>query len=262
MNRSRPQYRGRRQRSGVYVAVAAAAFLLLGLVFLIVPGVRFSGYLFLLIAACCATWIMLQRWSEFSRSGKVCKWIFLAGVSAVLVLLLSLETLVIMESGGDDPEKPASAVIVLGAGVNGEIPSLSLQTRIDAAAAYLKENPEVPAVLSGGKGSGETISEAEAMRRGLAMQGIDEERLWLEERSVDTSENFRFSIEVLTEHGVDTTDTVAVVTNDFHLFRAKLIARRAGMTDLVGIPAKLPLWLEGNYYVREAFASVKTLVFN
>ena len=55
---------------------------------------------------------------------------------------------------------------------------------------------------------------------------------------------------------------IGVVTNDFHMFRAKLIAQREGLTT-VGVPAELPWWwLTANYYVREAFALVKTLIFD
>ena len=261
MEQRRP-YCGRRNRNQEGMLAAAGICLLLGLLFLALPGVRFSGYLFLLLAVCCLIWLILHRWAEISRIGRWCKWIFLVGISCILVLLLTMETMVLRERSGDDPETPAAAVIVLGAGVHGETPSLSLRSRLSAAADYLKDHPRVPAVLSGGKGAGEDISEAEAMRRELVAQGIGEERLWLEDRSANTLENFRFSREILRQHGVDSAATVAVVTNDFHLFRAKLIARRIGMAEPVGIPAELPWWLAGNYYVREAFASVKTLVFD
>ena len=55
---------------------------------------------------------------------------------------------------------------------------------------------------------------------------------------------------------------VAVVTNDFHCFRAHLIAQRQGLTVL-DIPAEVPwLLLNANYYVREFFALGKTLIFD
>lgn len=59
------------------------------------------------------------------------------------------------------------------------------------------------------------------------------------------------------------TDLVAVVTNDFHIYRAGLIAAREGYALTFGVPAELPwLHLEINYCVREAFALVKTLIFD
>lgn len=158
---------------------------------------------------------------------------------------------------------PADAVIVLGAGVNGTTPSLALQTRISAAADYLAQHPEALAVLSGGQGPGEDITEAEAMLRGLKSRGIDEERLLLEDRSTSTAENFAFSKSLLEQGGLDTDSAViAVVSNDFHLYRARLLAGREGLKTF-GVPAELPwFWLSANYYVREYFALVKSVIFD
>ena len=156
------------------------------------------------------------------------------------------------------------AVIVLGAGVNGETPSAALWSRIRAAEDYLEIHPDVPVVLSGGQGAGEAISEAEAMRRALWKEdGAENARLLLEERSTNTAENFRFSKALLEERGLDTgTATIAVVTNDFHCFRAHMIARRQGLKT-IDVPAELPWWwLTANYYLREAFAVVKTSLFD
>ena len=111
---------------------------------------------------------------------------------------------------------------MLGAGVNGETPSLTLRTRIDAAAAYLEEHPDVPVVLSGGQGPGEAITEAKCMRRALVRRGVDESRLYPEERSTSTQENLRYSRAILEELGVDLTQRVAIVTSDYHLCRASI----------------------------------------
>ena len=122
----------------------------------------------------------------------------------------------------------------------------------------------MPVVLSGGQGAGEAISEAEAMRRALWKEDRAENaRLLLEERSTNTAENFRFSKALLEERGLDTgTATIAVVTNDFHCFRAHMIARRQGLKT-IDVPAELPWWwLTANYYLREAFAVVKTSLFD
>ena len=255
-------YKGRRRCS--WSVVSAGVLAVLGLVFLVLPGVRFSGCLFLGLSAACLLWTLLDLYGEYSGIAKACKGVFLVGLAVGLLTFAALEAQVLLGSRGDDPDKPVAAVVVvLGAGVNGETPSLALQTRIDAAARYLEAHPEVPAVLSGGQGSGEAITEAEAMRRGLVARGIAEERLLLEERSTSTYENFLFSGELLAEEGLDPAAPLAVVTNDFHLFRAKLIAQRVGLTETIGIPAELPWWwLDANYTVREAFALVKTLLFD
>ena len=118
-------------------------------------------------------------------------------------------------------------------------------------------------MLTGGTGYGEEISEARCMYDWLTARGVDPDRLILEEQAEDTSENFALARPLLEEAGVDPArDAVAVVTNDFHMARAKLLAQRQGYGDALGVPAELP-WahLEINYYLREAFAMVKALVF-
>ena len=98
----------------------------------------------------------------------------------------------------------------------------------------------------------------------LTERGVAPDRLILEDRATSTAENFAFSAPLLEAAGVDIAqDTVAVVTNDFHIARAEFIAARQGYGDTAGVPAPLPwLHLEINYYLREAFALVKTFLFD
>lgn len=243
--------------AAVLAAPGAALMTLRGL------GMRFSGILLLGIAALLLVGLLLRRWEQRSRAGKWCRWMFSVSCGLVISLLVSLETNVLMNRGGM-PAIPADAVIVLGAGVNGTEPSLSLRTRLDAALDYLEENPDVPVVLTGGQGYGEEITEAQCMYDYLTTRGVTSERILLEEQATSTAENFAFSKPLLAVEGIDVeTDLVAVVTNDFHIYRAGLIAAREGYALTFGIPAELPwLHLEVNYCVREAFALVKTLIFD
>lgn len=153
---------------------------------------------------------------------------------------------------------------MLGAGVNGTTPSLSLATRLDAALSYLEAHPDIPVVLTGGQGYGEDITEAACMYDYLTERGVEPERLILEESASNTSENFAFSAPLLEAAGVDiATDTVAVVTNDFHVARSRLIARKKGYGVTIGVGAPIP-WahLEVNYSLREAFAVVKSVLLD
>lgn len=245
--------------------ICAACAALLGILLRMVPGVRFSSNLCFGIAGVFILWQFLSRWAAGSRAGRVCRRIFLAGVCAVFVVLGCFEASIIIHGEQDNSALPVDAVIVLGAGVNGEQPSLTLQTRIHAAAEYMEQHPDIPVVLSGGQGNGEHITEAECMRRELWTDSEEQNcRYLLEERSTSTAENFAFSAQVLRENGVDPeTAVVAVVTNDFHIARAQLIAQKQGYHMVIGVPAELPWrWLNANYYVREAFAMVKTLIFD
>lgn len=259
-----PSYRGRWLRWASPCLAALPA--LPGLVLILIRplGMRFSGFLLLALAAVLLAEVYLQRWARRSGTGWWCQLTFRAALALVLVPLAIIEIGVIHEGGKEPPEEPADAVIVLGAGVNGTQPSLSLRTRLDAAADYLAANPEVPAVLTGGQGYGEEITEAQCMYNYLTERGVDADRLILEESASNTAENFAFSRELLKEAGVDpSADTVAVVTNDFHIARAKLLAARNGYGYAVGVPAELPwIHLEINYYLREAFAMVKSFLFD
>ena len=245
---------------------AAVLLALAGVVLMTVRlwGMRFSGFLLAGLAAVLIMALLLDRWAAGSKAGRLCRRIFQTALTLVLVPLLLIEIYVINVGRSGLPALPADAVVVLGAGVNGKSPSLSLHTRLTAALDYLEENPDVPAVLTGGRGYGEEITEAQCMYDWLTARGVDPARLILEERAGNTAENFAFSKDLLEEHGIDPAeDNAAVVTNDFHIARSRLIAARQGYGHAFGVPAELP-WkhLEVNYYLREAFAMVKTWVFD
>ena len=234
---------------------AALVFLALAVLLRFVPGLRFSALLCLCATAVLFIFYLLEHFAR--RGHRAAAWCELALIAALLLgfsLFTVLETMVVRGSFADESDAPVSAVIVLGAGVNGETPSLTLRTRIDAAAAYLEEHPDVPVVLSGGQGPGEAITEAECMRRALVRRGVDESRLYPEERSTSTQENLRYSRAILEELGVDPARRVAIVTSDFHLCRARLMWGG----DTAAVPAHLPSalyfqCLTVNYFIREAF---------
>ena len=193
-----------------------------------------------------------------------------------VAVFLSVEA-VVFAAGRKAPAENAEYVIVLGAQVRGEVPTLVLNARIKAAAEYLDEHPEAIAVASGGQGSGETISEAEAIRRGLVRLGISEDRILTEDRSTSTAENLRFSAEVIQSYekantggqeetplcGVSESSVrfvsknVVLVTNDFHVFRAVKLAKNLGYTDVSGLGATEFFAVTIQYYVREFFAITK-----
>lgn len=117
-----------------------------------------------------------------------------------------------------------STVIVLGCAVYGETPSIMLKARVDSAYDYLFENKNSVAVLSGGQGDGESISEAECMYRLLTEKGIDPNRLFKEEQSTNTSQNIYNSKQIILKNNLST--NVAIVSSDFHLKRASMIAQK------------------------------------
>lgn len=243
-----------------------AALALAGMLLIAVRmwGMRFSGFLLLGAAALLALELWLDRWARRSKAGWWWRLAFRAAAGLVLVPLVLIEGVVIAEGHREAAEKTPDAVIVLGAGVNGTSPSLSLKTRLDAALSYLEAYPDIPVVLTGGQGYGEDITEAACMYDYLTARGVEPERLILEEDASNTAENFEFSAPLLEAAGVEIgTDTVAVVTNDFHIARSRLSAAKKGYGVTYGVGAPIP-WphLEVNYYLREAFAVVKSVLFD
>lgn len=175
-------------------------------------------------------------------------------VSAI-VLLFGILLGMIIYGQGVGPREKADYLIVLGAGLRGETPSLVLQNRIEAAGEYLRDNPETKAVVSGGQGPDELISEAEAMRRALVRIGIEEKRILMEDRSTSTNENLTFSKAYIPDGA-----SVVIVTSKFHVYRACHLARRCGYTSVSGLGAENVRWLNPTNYLRECMAVFKDVV--
>ena len=246
------------------ILIFAVGLILLSVVFFSVSGMVFLGYLAVEAAVACVLWILLCHWAKKSRTGKRCKMIFLVTMCAGILLFVIAEGIIISYGERDSDDIATDAVIVLGAGINHEEPSPALRTRLNAARSYMERHPDIPVILSGGLGLGETVTEAEVMKWALSNGDPKwDARLFPEGRATSTAENFRYSCEILREIGIDPENsTIAVVTNDFHIYRAKLIAERMGM-EVVGVPAELPWWwVNLTCYVREAFALVKTVIFD
>lgn len=159
------------------------------------------------------------------------------------------------------PQTPCNYIIVLGAGVNGTTPSLSLQWRIDAAYEYLTAHPDTRCIVSGGQGENEDISEAQCMYDHLTAKGIEGSRIWLEDKSTSTRENIRFSLDLVQEKTGTRPKTAGILSSEYHLYRAGMFARQQGL-DAVGIPASTqwPL-LFLSYYIREICAVLYYTVF-
>ena len=143
-------------------------------------------------------------------------------------------------------------LIILGAQVRGTIITKALKRRLDTAIAYLKDNPQTIAIVSGGRGKDEWISEAEAMEYYLLGQGIQRSRIIKEDKSRSTYENIFFTKEL-----IKTDAAVAIVTNGFHIFRSIRIAKKQGFSKVQGLAAPTDRLLAINYYVREAAGVLK-----
>lgn len=192
--------------------------------------------------------------------------VILGVVLAVGILSFSVTEGKIIHGMTSEPEEELDYLIVLGAQVKKTVPSKALGLRLQKACEYLKEHSQTKAVLSGGQGSGEEIAEAECMYRYLTEHGIPEERLLKEECSTTTRENLMYSARVLADSRQEvTTETVlgskiGLVSNNFHIYRALLLAEKFGYRKVYGVPAASDWKLQIHYMVREYFAVLKAKI--
>lgn len=183
------------------------------------------------------------------RQLKVGFTVFLLVGIAVFILVEGI----IISKGKLQPDPGADYVIVLGAQVRGTALSRALKARLDTAYEYLADNESTMVIVSGGQGSGEDISEAEAMSQYLKSKGILEDRIIKEDQATNTYENINYSKELMTEGSHFT----VLVTNEFHVFRATSIAKKLGLTGVQGLGAPTDDIMTLSYYVREFLAVVK-----
>ena len=176
------------------------------------------------------------------------KWAAIIGYSVACLIFLVCGILMATAAKRAD-EVDADALIVLGAALHGDKVTWVLSNRLDTAADYLETHPDCVAVLSGGQGSGEDMPEAAGMKRYLTeVRNIDPDRLYTEEQSTSTLENFRFSKELIEKELGER--KIAFVTTDFHVFRAGRVARAAGLSA-PGIAAPDVWYIRINNFMRE-----------
>lgn len=156
-----------------------------------------------------------------------------------------------------DEGKPQT-VIVLGCMVLDGEPSPMLAIRLQKAKEYLDAHPDAVCIVTGGKGSNEEISEAECMRRYLTGNGIDESRIYTEDKSVDTTENIRFSKEIIDAEGLP--KDVVIVSECYHIYRGVRQAKLNGLRAYGIYPDPAPVLITmPSYWVREIFALSRDL---
>ena len=145
-------------------------------------------------------------------------------------------------------------IIIHGCGlIDGERVSKLLANRVDKAVKLFRRSKDQAYLLpSGGRGSDEKLSEAQAMKNYLLEQGIPEEKIILEDRSTTTEENLKYSKAII--DGREGRKRIALVTSNYHVYRALLLARRLKIR-CAGVGAKVAWYYWPSAVIRE-FAAV------
>lgn len=186
------------------------------------------------------------------------RWTWRALLGAALALLIGLECLVV---SGMHATAPAGMdyLIVLGASVYQDGPSPALTRRLNAVMAVLDDHPDAIIIASGGQGKNEPMSEAQCIFDELVKRGVDPARIWLEASSTDTRENIANCKAMI---GNDDA-AIGIVTNNYHVWRALRMAKKAGLTNAHGIAATYTGPTLFHFMVREAVSiTVHTLKGN
>lgn len=102
-----------------------------------------------------------------------------------------------------------------------------LVSRLDTALEYIAEHEDVTVIVSGGKGDEGKRSEAQSMHDYLLVSGVAEDKILKEEGSATTAENIRNTLALIDERGLDASQGVLLVSNEFHLYRIKMLFKRS-----------------------------------
>ena len=216
-----------------------------------VPGYSFSALVCLALIAIILFYTLMPlvglKFPRFAKTlTRICTICLVIGL-----LVVGITEALILKASFGDPKEQVSYMVVLGAKVRNDGPSVSLWDRIYGAADYLEEHPDTIAIVSGGQGADEPMTEAQAMYDELIALGIDPDRVWLEEKATSTWENLTFALDLIEEKTGVRPAKLGILSSEYHLFRAGLFAGKCGV-ESVGIPARTSrLSQRINHFMRE-----------
>lgn len=193
--------------------------------------------------------IYFKIFEKYKVFKKIFIWVCSIGICIFLVILS-----LIISKMNVKPVKNLDYIIVLGAQVKESGPSVVLRYRLDRAVSYLKENDNTLVIVSGGKGANEKATEASVMKEYLVNNGINENRIIIEDKSNTTKENLINSKKITRDN-----KSIGIVTNNFHMYRALLIGKKYKV-KAVGIPSKSTSYYLPNNLLREVFAYIKFII--
>jgi uncharacterized SAM-binding protein YcdF (DUF218 family) len=172
-----------------------------------------------------------------SASGSV----FARLVYAAAILLMAIWAsfvIAIVDAGRQDQAAPADAIIVLGAAQYEGRPSPVLKARLDHAASLWNRGLAPRMIVTGGRGVGDTTSEAAVGRRYLAQRGIPADSISMDTEGLTTSQSMVAARQLL---GTKSYPSVLIVSDPFHMLRLAILARRLHMIPLLSPTRTSPI---------------------
>lgn len=176
----------------------------------------------------------------------------LSFLSVCLALPVAAFTVAEIKASRGNTHTVPDVLLLLGYRLKDNKPEPILKMRVAAAAEYLMKNPGVRVIVCGGKLEKEqSLSEAQVMRDMLTDLGVQQDRIILEDKSKTTRENFRNALKIIENMGLEKPHT-AMLSSDFHLLRASLLAKKCGL-QVTTIAAPSPKEIKMLCYIREFF---------
>lgn len=174
------------------------------------------------------------------------------------ILVFSILSSCIIYQGAHRSEQTGEAALILGAQLNGSSISRLLRYRLESGLQYAKDHPHAYIIVSGGQGELEACSEAKAMKDYLVQHGVSASRILVEDASMNTQQNLAYSKKLMKQYQIA---NVSIITNDFHMFRAGIIARQQAI-PYYAYPARSDLDLAPNFILRECFGAIKDITIH
>ena len=188
------------------------------------------------------------------------------GIILIIIFIIIITSISIYNFGWNSKPVKSDTAIILGCQVYGSEPSPFLKWRCDEGLRLYKDGIVSKIIVSGGKGQGENISEAQAMKVYLVSKGMDESDIIIEDKSASTAANLINSNKIMKQYNLK---TAVIVSNKYHLKRASLIAKSLGINasysgvfvtpyknhEYYGFIREIPALMK--YYIVKVYSLVK-----
>lgn len=238
----------------IYVILVIISFLYSIAVYMVGSG-TFSFVIWIFVAIFFSFLYLMDKKNLWPKVPKVLRYAFTIIVANGLAIFIICQGCILTQFFSKG-EKDVDYIIVLGAQMRDWGPSVVYKARLDSAIDYLNNNPDTKVIVTGGQGANESISEGEGGKIYLVEQGITEDRIIVESESLNTDQNISYALN-LVEVSADM--KIGIVTNNFHVFRGVVIAKRHTDADVTGIAAFTEYQYLPNNMVRETLGIIKDI---
>lgn len=150
-------------------------------------------------------------------------------------------------------------LIIPGAQIISDKSSIGLKLRLDKSFEILKKFPDIKCIVTGGQGSDEDYPESYVMKKYLIEKGISADRIFMEDKSTDTIQNFKYSKDIILEKSLN--KNIIITTNSFHAYRCEIIAKKFGLNPLAVSCENEFLKTSIAYPLREVLSHLKVILY-